>query len=71
MQGSIGVKGEVLKRNFDFTVLSGSVAAVLYAQLPKPYYFHGQVGCQYDILSVVKGNFNFDFSLGDYCNVVN
>ncbi len=71
MQGNVGVKGTIARQDFDITILSGSVAAVLYAQLPKPYYFQGEVGCQYDILSLIKGNFNFDFSLGNYCAVVN
>lgn len=71
MQGAVGISGEAAKQKFNITILSGEVAALLYAQLPKPYYFEGRVGCSYEILSLIRGNFDFDFSLGEYCNVVN
>jgi hypothetical protein len=82
MQGSVGVRGHikflpgcdhgcVLDQDFDITILNGSVAALLYAQLPRPSYLSGSVACQYDILGKVQGTFNFNFSLGSTCTVVN
>lgn len=74
MQGAVGVKGEIeiaeVSKSFDFTVLSGSIAAVLYAELPKPSYLQGAVTCQYNILNVVNGSFDFDFHTGQSCSII-
>jgi hypothetical protein len=74
MQGAVGVKGDIeiagISKSFDFVVLSGSVAAVLYAELPKPSYIAGAVTCQYNILGVVNGGFDFDFHAGQSCSIV-
>lgn len=74
MQGGVGVKGEIeiagISKSFDFTVLSGSIAAVLYAEMPKPSYLAGAVTCHYNILSVVQGGFDFNFHAGNACSIV-
>jgi hypothetical protein len=74
MQGAVGVKGDIqivgISKSFDFVILSGSIAAVLYAELPKPSYLQGAVTCQYNILSIIKGGFDFDFHTGQSCSIV-
>ncbi|TAL59348.1 MAG: hypothetical protein EPN85_09530, partial [Bacteroidetes bacterium] len=77
MQGSVGVKGDIhflpecnCKRrlcacsDFNFKVFELGVAAIVTGKLPKPLYFSGQFGCNYEILGLVKGNFNFDYDYG-------
>ncbi|MBS1638041.1 MAG: hypothetical protein JST26_19160 [Bacteroidetes bacterium] len=74
MQGAVGVKGDIeiagISQSFDFQILSGSVAAVLYAQMPKPFYMQGAVACHYNILNTVHGSFDYDFTVGSVCNIV-
>lgn len=74
MQGSVGVKGDIviagISKSFDFVVLSGSIAAVLYTELPKPSYLQGAVTCQYNILGVINGGFDFDFHTGQLCRII-
>jgi hypothetical protein len=63
--------GCILDTDFDITILSGTVAALLYAQIPHPSYLAGSLACHYDILGKVQGNFDFNFALGNQCTVVN
>jgi hypothetical protein len=78
LQGSIGVKGTLgssicnadwCRQSFDITVLSGSIAAIVYGKVPRPSYFSGNVACTYSILGLVNGNFNFEFKVGQNCTV--
>ncbi len=71
LQGGIGIKGKALGAEFDIPVLSGSVAAILAGKLPKPSYLTGALACQYSILGIINGSFNFDFELGSTCSIVN
>jgi hypothetical protein len=71
LQGGIGIKGKALGADFDISVLSGSVAAILAGKLPKPSYLTGALACQYSILGIINGNFNFDFELGSICSIIN
>ena len=82
LQGSVGVRGHIkftpgcdhgciLDTDFDITILSGTVAALLYAQVPRPSYLAGSLACHYDILGKVQGNFDFNFAIGNQCTVVN
>lgn len=70
--GYVGVKGNVTvlgkQKDFDFHVLSVSAYAMLYGQLVKPTYIEGSVYAEYTILSVVSGNFDFNFKTGNKCN---
>lgn len=71
LQGGVGIKGRALGSDFDITVLSGSVAAILAGKLPKPTYLTGALACEYVILGIIKGSFTFDFELGSTCSIVN
>jgi hypothetical protein len=83
MQGAVGAKGNIhfipdckcknitcLCQDFDITVFSAGVAAIVSGKLPKPLYFSGQIGCNYNILGAVKGNFNFNYTYGKNCSPI-
>lgn len=71
LNAGVGVKGEIkitgVTKDFNFRVFSCSAAAMLYGELMKPSYIEGHLVCHYDILNVVKGNFNYDFEKGTRC----
>lgn len=84
MQGGVAVHGDLkwpvgcdcedavcLCKGFDITVFSGGVAALLNGKGPKPLYFAGSFACHYQILSKVSGSFNYEYSYGEDCNIVN
>lgn len=84
MQGNVGVKGDLkwqpgcdcdkvtcLCASFDFNVFNGGVAALVSGKMPKPLYLSGTFACYYDILEKVSGSFNYDYSYGEDCNIVN
>lgn len=71
LQGGVGIKGKALGQEFDITVLSGTVAAILAGKVPKPSYLYGALACEYVILGIIKGSFTFDFELGNNCSIVN
>jgi len=71
LQGSVGVKGSVFKKDFDLTILSGTVAAIVGGKIPNPSYVYGALACQYTILSCINGSFSFDFAVGNDCTIVN
>lgn len=71
LQGGVGVRGKALGQDFDITILSGTVAAILAGKLPNPSYLYGALACQYSILGIINGSFNFDFELGNNCTIVN
>ncbi|MFZ5553119.1 MAG: hypothetical protein ACOZCO_08400 [Bacteroidota bacterium] len=71
LQGTIGIKGTVFKQDFDLVVLSATVAAIVGGKIPNPSYVYGALACQYTILSCINGSFNFDFSVGNDCTIVN
>ena len=80
MQGSVGIKGNIhflpgcncdkfwcVCEDFDLKIFDAGVAAMVGGKLPKPIYFYGEFGCYYEILGVVKGNFNFNYEFGNDC----
>lgn len=84
MQGSVGISGDIkflpdcncesswcYCSNFNIKVFDGGVAAIVSGKMPKPLYLSGQFGCYYNILGQVSGNFNYDYSYGEDCNIVN
>lgn len=71
LQGGIGVRGTVFKKEFDVEILSGTVAAILAGRVAKPTYLYGALACQYSILGLINGSFTFDFRLGNDCTIVN
>lgn len=84
MQGSVGVQGHlnwtsgcecgkgcVVCADFNKTIFDGGVAAMVSGKMPKPLYLSGQFGCYYNILGKVSGSFNYDYTYGEDCNIVN
>lgn len=71
LQGGVKIIGVALGKEFDITVLSGTVAAILAGKLPKPSYLYGALACEYTILGIINGSFSFDFQLGNNCTIVN
>lgn len=84
MQGAVGVSGNIhflpdcncdnnwcLCKDFDIKVFDGGVAAIVSGKMPKPLYLSGQFGCYYNILGQISGSFNYDYSYGEDCNIIN
>ena len=71
LQGDLGVKVKLWRMTKKFTVISGGTATVLQAGLPNPSYFNGAVAVNVNILGLIKGNFKFDFSIGEECQIMN
>ena len=84
MQGSVGVRGNIkflpgcdcdkktcFCKEFNQTIFDAGVAAIVSGKMPKPVYLSGQIGCYYNILDKVSGNFNFDYEYGSDCTIVN
>jgi hypothetical protein len=84
LQGSVGVKGDLtwspgcdcekktcFCKEFNKTIFDAGVAAIISGKMPKPVFLQGQLGCYYNILDKVSGNFNFDYTYGADCNIVN
>lgn len=69
LQCAIGVAGTVAGKDFDLTILQGSVAALLGGKLPKPSWLYGGISCSYSILNVLNGNLQFNFEHGENCIV--
>lgn len=70
MAGKIGVNFKLFGRDKKMDILSVSAAALLQAKLPNPVFFKGQAGGHYNILGgLVKGQCNFEFSVGNNCVV--
>lgn len=84
MQGSVGCSGNFkwlpdcncetpwcYCEKFDLKVFDGGVAAIVSGKVPKPLYLSGQFGCYYNILGQISGSFNYDYSYGEDCSIVN
>ncbi len=78
LQGSIGVKGHIepdwchsnwCQGDFDITILSGSIAALVSGKAPNPSWLQGEVACTYSILGIVNGSFSFSFEAGYNCTI--
>ncbi len=68
----LSVKGGVKFGRKKFNILDLSVAALLQAQLPNPFYARGNVAGNYRILGgLVKGKFDAKFTLGEQCGFSN
>lgn len=70
LSGNVGARGKYLEQDFDIQLLTVSAAALLGGKFPNPSHINGNVAVSYNFLRVFKGNFNFNFELGDNCNVV-
>lgn len=60
----------VESRDFNQTILSGAMAAMVQGKLPKPIYFDGQIACSYNILGVITGSYNFHYEYGNDCTPI-
>ena len=68
---SIGMKVKLFHKSRNFNIFKGSMASYLIGAGPKPFYFNGMVGGNFSVLNgLVKGHFNFDFQIGDTCQMV-
>ncbi len=67
---NVGVKGKVAGQKFDKTIFSSSVAGMISGRLPKPLYMSGKFKCDYNILDILKGDFDFDYTYGTDCTPV-
>lgn len=84
MQGNVGIKGDLkwqpgcdcskaacFCKDFDFNIFNGGVAAIVSGKMPKPLYLSGTFGCYYEIFGKVSGSFNYDYTYGEDCNIIN
>jgi hypothetical protein len=71
LQGELGVKIKILFIKKNISIIKGGAAALLQAKLPNPTWVGGYMGFKVDILGgLIKGRFNFKFSFGKDCKVV-
>ncbi|MGZ3941896.1 MAG: hypothetical protein ACXVOH_07370 [Bacteroidia bacterium] len=70
LTGNVGARGKYLDQDFDIQLLSISAAALLGGKFPNPSHVNGNVAVSYNFLRVFRGSFNFNFELGDNCNIV-
>ena len=71
LDGKIGIKVKMFGKRKKFTILNVGAAAVLQTALPNPIYLRGAVEGHYSILNgAVKGQCNFEFSVGEMCEIV-
>jgi len=71
VQGTIGLHIKIFRKEKDVNILDIGAAAILQAQLPNPLYLKGAVGGYYNVFGgLVKGHCNFEFEVGEKCNMV-
>lgn len=71
VEGSVGIKVDLMFYSGKFEILKVGVAAILQAKGPNPFWMRGIVGGRYSILGgLVKGNCRFEFSIGEECKLV-
>lgn len=71
IQGEIGISVKLKFIEGDFVIAGIGMASIVQAKLPNPLYLQGFVEGQYNILGgLVKGNFNFKFTVGEECTLV-
>lgn len=71
VNGGVGVRGNIevleISKSFDKTIASINIAAILAGKAPNPIYVEGAVHAEYDILGIVNGGIDFNFSAGTDC----
>ena len=71
VDAAIGMKVKLFRKERKFDILSAEMAALLRGAGPNPVYFTGAVGGRFNILGgLVKGHCNFDFTVGEKCEIV-
>lgn len=67
----IGMKVKLFGKTSSYNIISASMASYLKGAGPKPFYFTGVVGGEFNVLNgLVKGKCSFDFEVGDKCELV-
>lgn len=66
-----GVAGTFAGNNFDFTIISASMAMLLQGKLPKPSYVYGGINLQATLFNLFNLDMTVDFEAGTNCNIVN
>ena len=70
VDAAIGMKIKLFRKERRFDILSASMATYLKGAGPNPFYFSGVVGGKFKLLGgLVKGNCNFDFTVGEKCEI--
>tara|TARA_R110002050_G_scaffold103937_1_gene213055 strand:- start:295 stop:822 length:528 start_codon:yes stop_codon:yes gene_type:complete len=65
-----GVTGRFAGSDFNYTVISASMAMLLQGKLPKPAYIYGGINMRARIFSVINLDLTMEFDAGEECNVV-
>jgi hypothetical protein len=72
LQGELGVRIKIGPFKKKISIIKGGAAALLQAKLPNPTWVGGYLGFHVRILGgLIKGRFNFKFSFGNDCVIVN
>ncbi len=70
LAGEMGINVKVFGKKKQFTILDARVGTLLQAQLPNPSWFGGSLAAKYNILNgLIKGSCNFQFELGEKCQL--
>ncbi len=71
LDGQIGIKVKVFRKEKKFEILSIGAAALLMAQGPNPLFLEGQAGGRFSVLGgLVKGECKFKVTYGEKCEIV-
>ena len=71
VEGEIGIRVRIFRRNRSISILSIALAAALQAKLPNPTWAKGIVGGQFRILGgIIKGNCKFELTIGNECRLI-
>lgn len=60
----------VTSRDFNQTIFSAAIAAMVTGKLPKPLYFSGDIACSYNVFDILKGDYTFHYEYGDNCTPI-
>jgi hypothetical protein len=69
--GHVDIQVKLFGQKRKFKIFELAAAAAMQASLPNPFYARGGIGGHYEILNgLVKGDCQFDFTLGEKCLIV-
>ncbi len=64
---NVGCRYDCTIKSGDFTLVSASISAYVFAQLPKPSYLVGSVSVEFDLLDLAHGHASFRVKFGEEC----
>jgi len=71
LQGSLGIKVNIRKKEKRFDVLRLGLAALLQAEFPNPTWMQGVITGEYNVMGgIFKGNVDYPFEVGKKCEMV-